>query len=175
MHRKQRYKRNVITLSFIIALIGIFSLTSIGCEPLRKKFTRKKKKEKKEKFIPVLDPIDYPTRNVTPQERYHHHYNLWKIWHRELKQTVDGEGPNSKRMNYQFAQTLTQLMEMEQYVKGTTHDQLLESINDMNRVQKRIKKPENMRNMVSIRRKLDSISKEIRLKFNPRLEIEYVD
>ena len=45
-----------------ICLLSV-SLIAGGCEPLRKKFTRQKKKDQETSaIIPILEPIDYPEK-----------------------------------------------------------------------------------------------------------------
>ena len=73
-------------LRLFILGVCLISLTAtlIGCEPLRKKFTRNKKnKEVSQEFIPVLEPIDYAENTKTPEEEYKHYYSLWKVWEKE--------------------------------------------------------------------------------------------
>ncbi len=52
--------RNKGKLSLLIVMVITITITSLGCESLRKKFVRQKKKDVKDKdIIPVLDPIEY--------------------------------------------------------------------------------------------------------------------
>ena len=78
---------------FLMIFLGSFILSSIGCEPLRKKFVRQKKKdENAQQFIPVLDPIDYPAAVYSAEEGYRKHYSLWRVWHKELMVSLDEQG-----------------------------------------------------------------------------------
>ena len=59
----------------IIIFLFLSTVLMTGCEPLRKKFTRKRKKDQESEIMPVLDPIDYPARMDSPERRYRHFYS----------------------------------------------------------------------------------------------------
>ena len=60
----------------VCAVLVSFVLALEGCSTLRKKFVRQKKKEDKQEFVPVLDPVDYPDVVKTAGGIYEHHYML---------------------------------------------------------------------------------------------------
>src|SRR5262245_48984541 len=94
--------------------LAVLSVSLSGCEPLRKKFTRKKKADKKEKFIPVLEPVDYPPSRVSSLEQYKYHFSLWQVWNKEMGQLADD--PNTdKRLDYLYEQIIQELEEMKRW------------------------------------------------------------
>lgn len=62
MRKVSRYLNGVI----VLALVMTVPLMS-GCEPLRKKFTRKKKETQAKAEMPVFEPIDYPAKVEDPK------------------------------------------------------------------------------------------------------------
>lgn len=78
------------TLKFIVAAIVLgLSLNLCGCTALRKKFTRKRKKEPRK-------PVYYQVKkyDVKPSMKlYEKHYVFWVNWHRKL---LDELGKNFK-------------------------------------------------------------------------------
>ena len=68
--------RNFIGGFLIVAVM----MTTVGCEPLRKKFIRKRKAaQESSEDIPVLEPIDYPDKVYTAEDLYKQHYSLWQV------------------------------------------------------------------------------------------------
>jgi len=115
-----KFKRDFFrSISMSLIVLVIISCVSSGCEPLRKKFVRQKKKEDtKREFIPVLDPIDYPARLHSTDEKYRHHYSLWQVWSKDLLGSLDSEGDSPKRQKYLLDQMSVQAQEMMNYVTG---------------------------------------------------------
>ena len=153
---------------FVVFIIFIsFSLASLGCEPLRKKFTRKKKKgqEVSEEMLPVLSPIDYAPKIYTPEEKYRHSYGLWKIWSKDLLEAVD-EKDNDKRQKYNLSQAIVQLTEMKKLVVEDKQKELEAIVMDFNKINNELDKPQPMRDYFFIRKTIEQSSKKIRNNFN---------
>jgi hypothetical protein len=95
-----------------IMLVTVMSLSS--CEPLRKKFSRKKKQAEvtSDAFQPVLEPQEYeaPERNVG--EIYKQHYAMVKVWYKDLWAGVN-EGASEKTVRYAIKQINERLEEMK--------------------------------------------------------------
>src|SRR5437899_1682173 len=108
--------RSSLKAFLFFSLILVFLISSLGCEPLRKKFVRQKKKEQKEEFEPVLDPIDYPAAVHSPTQDYKHAYGLWKVWNKELLQEIE-TNDNEKRQVYLLNESIEQLEAMEKLVQ----------------------------------------------------------
>ena len=98
---------------------------------MRKKFTRKKKdKEESEKFIPVLEPVDYPQKTYSSQERYKQHYSLWQVWNRDLIQAIQKED-SDKRQKYLLGQMIERLEAMKEVLADEKQKELVVMINDL--------------------------------------------
>ena len=120
-------KQMFIRRSVIGCCLLAFILSAAGCASLREKFIRKKKKEKGQEqaqaFIPVLEPEEYAVKVYTPEQRYRHHYALWKVWNEELLTTIREtesdrrERGADKKQKYLLNQLITQLQEMSQWVQ----------------------------------------------------------
>ena len=54
-----RFQKRYQLLMWIVPVL-IVSLGFSGCETMRRKFVRQKKKKETAEFIPVLEPIEYP-------------------------------------------------------------------------------------------------------------------
>ena len=150
---------------FVCCLLTVVFLSE-GCQPLRKKFTRKKKETKKE-FVPVLTPIDYPRASESAPDRYKYHYSLRTVWYKNLMQALE-ENQSDKRMTYFLEQMLVQLEEMNKWIKGDQHEALGQLIEDGRLIQKEFEEPPLMRRMENIKSKLGATDKKIRNTFNPK-------
>ena len=139
-----------------------------GCAPLRKKFTRQKKadKENNNQFIPVLDPIDYPEQRVSAEETYKYHYSLWKVWNKDLLQTVERDG-SDKRQKYLANQSLEQLEAMHELLNDESKTQFAPLVSDLKNVLVELDKPEAMRSKFGVRTKIERYAKKVRAQFTP--------
>jgi len=159
----------------IIFLLLMFSLTSIGCQTLRKKFTRAKKVDTEESSVmPVLEPIDYAPQKQSAQEQYHYRYSLWKSWYKDLIEAIDADD-NDKRIKYAMAEVITQLEEMKKWIKGEKKDQLEILINHWYAIQRDFDIPSAMRRNNSVKNKLALEEKIIRNGFGLKAKLEYIE
>jgi hypothetical protein len=168
-HAKYKIRGLTVTNRNIICFLCIVALLLSGCQPLRKKFTRKKKKEREEseKFIPILEPIDYPPRVYTLEQDYKKHYSLWKIWDTDLVQSIENND-SDKRQKYLLSKALGELEEMEALLgegKQAGFGTILEQLRE---VQKEYEKPAVMRNKITIKKQLALRAKEIRNQYSPK-------
>ena len=130
-------KMQTIAKVLIILLIFIAS----GCEPLRKKFTRQKKKDESQSaFIPVLDPVDYPDKVETPEESYRHYFSLWQVWDKDFMMRLQ-ENSSDKKINFTFNQVLLQLTEMEKLLTGEKQQKIREYIGQLTALGQDLKQP----------------------------------
>lgn len=108
-----RYRHSIGLIVLVLAL----SLSLNACAPLRKKFTRQKKKGQVEdtSFIPVLEPQEYPAPEQNPPENYKQHYTLVKVWYRDLWQVL-GERDADKKARYTLNQVFSHIQEMQKLV-----------------------------------------------------------
>lgn len=149
-------------------LLCIVTVFSSGCEPLRKKFTRKKKGEQKQETVPVLTPIDYPPSRHSVKERYQYHYSLWRVWDKELMQTMDHKA-SDKKQRYLLEQIIVQLNEMKKWITSEKQSPLEALIRDLQQIQDRMAEPRPLRSRSSLKKKLELNAKKIRQNFNPSL------
>ena len=105
-------------LMFSIILLLVISVGLTGCEPLRKKFTRKKKaKTEDTSFIPVLEPQEYPEASENPVENYKQHYVLVQVFYKELWRGLT-ENMSEKNIKFNMEQVINHLAEMKAMLKA---------------------------------------------------------
>src|SRR3989338_1218458 len=90
-----------------------------GCEPLRKKFVRQKKKDASAatEVVPILQPEVYPEKVFDPVKQYKQHYGLWGVWHKDYLSILEDNG-SDKRQIYVLTQMAAQLEKMENLLAG---------------------------------------------------------
>ena len=168
MDHKRHNSERVFPGLVCICCFCVLVLTLSSCTPLRRKFTRKKKKDRSEsqKFIPVLEPIDYPEKVYSSLERYKQHYSLWKVWDRDLLQTIESDG-SDKRQKYLLGQAIEQLEGMKELLADEKKTGFVLLIDGLREVRGVYKKSASMRNKFSIRKKIERNSRKIRNGFAP--------
>jgi len=159
MHRSQR-------LWIYTVCVLVLSISLSGCEPLRKKFTRKKKGEKKEEFLPILDPIDYPASRISAIEKYKYHYSLWQVWSKDLMQMLR-EPTMDKRKNYLLSQITQQLEEMKRWIPEEHQPKLGEALLAYDKLAKEMEKPEMMRSLSTMESRLRRAESFIKNQLKP--------
>ena len=159
--------RNTLKTFLFFSLISIFFFTSLGCEPLRKKFTRQKKKEQKEEFTPVLDPIDYPAAVRSPAQDYKRAYGLWKVWNKEFLQEIE-KNDNEKRQKYLLNESVEQLQAMRNLIQENKRGSLNQAIGNLNSVKEEYQLPVAMRQMSAIKRKIERNANAVINHLNPQ-------
>lgn len=169
-----REKRGPQFRIILFCCLCLLVFAAAGCAPLRKKFIRKKKRDaqQNQSFIPVLEPLDYPQKVYSPEERYRHHYSLWKVWDSDLLQAM-GRGDSDKRQKYLLGRTIEQLEEMRTWLTGEKGEELAALVDDLRAVQRDYEKPASVRNEFSIRRKIERHAKKIRTGFAPGRSLPY--
>lgn len=166
-HKHYETKRIFSGFVYICCFCVLLSALS-GCTTLRRKFTRKKKKdgEESQKFIPVLEPVDYPEKTSSSLEKYKQHYSLWKVWERDLLQTIDSDG-SDKRQKYLLEQAIEQLEGMRALLTDEKKAEFAPLVDGLREVGEVYERPASMRNTFSIRKKIERNSSEIRNGFAP--------
>lgn len=147
----------------VVSFVFLFALTSAGCEPLRKKFTRQKKRDKQlaGDSIPVLEPIEYPAKVYTPLDRYKQSYQLWKAWNKELLDSVSGN-ESAKRQLYLLGQVKVQLGRLQELIPAEKQDTLSKSLAQLSGIESELQIPVASRSSYSMRSDLESIERSIR-------------
>ena len=137
-------------------------VSSAGCEPLRKKFTRQKKKgDVSTEIIPVLEPVDYPVKQYGAQEAYAQHYSLCKVWLSDFQTSRQQQMLiNDKRLMASLDAALKEIDEMQKLLKDT--DQLAKIKEQVQWVHDDFAKPQAFRNEVRINSALRSVDDMMR-------------
>ena len=156
-------RRNLLLMC---ALCLVVTLVSSGCEPLRKKFTRQKKKNQavNDKFIPVFEPEEYPVKQYGAQEAYGQHYSLFRVWFSDFTTGYE-QRDNEKRQVYDLDAALKELGEMEKVLKSPAKDDLAKVRKQVQFIRDEYEKPQAFRNAARIRSELRDIDRTMRNKF----------
>ncbi len=149
-------------ISFVIIFMFVAGLT--GCEPLRKKFTRQKKKVQESEEIPILEPIEYPKTVLTAEALYKKSYGLWKIWHGELSDSIV-DSTNRKRQLYFLNQVVSTLSQMQVLLVPELQGGLKDAIAKLAKLQAQIESPVVIRAATSIKTDIDLLEKKIRMEY----------
>ena len=154
---------------FCAVLCGLLILTFLtsSCEPLRKKFTRKKKKEKEaqEEILPILEPIEYPVAEFSPEREYKHRYSLFKIWMKDLSTDLYERG-NIKKQLYDTDQLIEQVNKMQELVVEEKKKEFSSIEGTVKAIKTELQTPQPLRNDYKIKKNLDDIDKGMRHKLN---------
>ena len=112
------------TFMVYVVLAGL-CFASSGCEPIRKKFIRQKKNDKNavSKRVPVLEPELYPSKENDPFAAYKHHYELFRVWVRDLDAVLMAKSPRRKQL-YVYNQAVKHLEAMENLLDGKNSEDI---------------------------------------------------
>ncbi len=157
-------------LSTVCVLCLAFTVTLTGCEPLRKKFVRQKKKEKEtdDKFIPVLEPEVYQAKQVGPFEDYSQQYLLFNVWISDFGdnfQTMD----NDKRLISDLDAALKSVKAMQKLSTGTLAESIAKITKQVEYLRGEYDQPEAFRNTSRMSSEVRSIERSLRRELKPEL------
>ena len=161
MNSRRPYLVYAVLLSFMCASL-------IGCQPFRKKFVRKKKEDRAEKFIPVLDPIEYPAKVYSVEDQYKHSYSLWKVWSSDFVQALV-ENENDKKQKYNLAQSLKALEDMKNNVNAENQTKLNDLMTKVSAMNGEYDKAVNMRSIYQMKSSFEKIMSQVRNELSPRI------
>ena len=164
MRNKIMKTKLLLGSAIFLSSLLVLSLCSSGCEPLRKKFVRKRKGEVKVPD-PILQPVDYEKERNFPDRRYGYHYSLWRVWSKELMTSIDDKD-SPKRQTGLMSHCMEQLKQMQALLSEPKFTEMGKVITQFQSVDQELNKPAPLRNMVLIQDLLERYSKEIRLNFN---------
>lgn len=159
-------KVNRLWVLMIVTLCA--SLFLSGCQSVRKKFVRQKKKNAEDKFIPILEPIDYGTSEVSQAERYGHHYQTYRIWERELMAGIE-RGEADKRLEYYMDQLVVNLESLIKWVPEERQGSLQEVLVDYQSASEYFKTPNAFRNRAGFVSRLKRYERNMRKEFKPNI------
>ena len=156
-----------LSLTLMVCFAVFFSS---GCEPLRKKFIRQKKVEKKIEDAPILTPIDYAPKNNSPQKRYEYQYSLFRVWYKELRQEMtETKFPSNQREQYLLGEMIARLQEMKKWIVAEKQEGMTASIKELENIEEQLKESSFFGNNVSMNTHIDRVEKKIRREFHPKV------
>ena len=98
--------------------IILFQLFLSGCEPVRKKFIRKKRTATEDTTVqPVFEPEEYLSAELTPAEQYQGHYERALIWNKEVIANME-EKEGDKRILFSLKKCLKEIGDMAGFLTG---------------------------------------------------------
>ncbi|MFT7538517.1 MAG: hypothetical protein ACI9F2_000662 [Lysobacterales bacterium] len=163
----------VLRMMCVAGLLITITTSITGCGSMRKKFIRKKKITKRNEIIPILEPIDYAETSHTTEEMYGRSYAMWKIWHKEMEQTITST-TNDKRHRYLY----TQMREQAEKIKILLNEEKIEAIDSIldgiTQIENEFKKSKSIRQLNRVKAQLRIIGKTMRLEMNPKVVQDYL-
>lgn len=153
-------------LCAILLCLMLVVLHATGCEPFRKKFVRKKK-EQKERFIPVLDPIEYPAKVYSAEDEYKRSYSLWKVWSSDFVKSLE-ENENDKKQKYNLAQSLKALEGLKGNVNDENKSRFDGLISQLNELNSEYEKAVNMRSVYQMKSRMEKMMSQVRNELSPK-------
>lgn len=161
-------RRHVVVLSRMVLGVFVLSvfLTTTGCEPLRKKFTRKKKENQVSEAVPLMAPEEYPVASKTVAGLYRQEYAMLLMWLGEMKEAVEEKASN-KKLNYCLARMISLMEEMQTMLQGQAQEKLLTHLKHVKALSTEVVEPEGFRNKSKMTRDLRELDKQIRKDLRP--------
>lgn len=151
-----------ILRSGVILFLAVAVMSMSGCEPLRKKFTRKKKVDTMEAQAgAIYDPVDYPAVVKTKEEVYAQHYGLWKVWIGDLVANIEANA-NDKKIQYTLGQMQEQLAAMRSLLDTDLHGQVDGYSVEVEQLSAEFKKPAGMRNKTIVETQIRSLDRRVK-------------
>jgi hypothetical protein len=149
----------------LIACLVATSITFSACEPLRKKFTRQKKKDAsaEQDFIPVLEPQEYPAADKDPVQSYKQHYALIKAWYRDMWTALEERG-SDKQQRYLLKTIYGHIDDMRKLVGPQQQQKLDDLAKVLSYYDNALGVPPAMRNVSRIRSDLRAFDRMLRNK-----------
>ncbi len=139
----------------------VLGTATLGCEPLRKKFVRKKKKERIREVIPVLEPVEYPRQEYSADSLYRQHYSLWKVWFKDLMVAM-AEGDSDKRIRHILGELTLQLRHLQPLVDESKRLALDALMEELGKIGQAYEKPAALRNDLILRNKARALDRTFR-------------
>lgn len=149
----------------VVCGVVVTLLTAAGCEPLRKKFVRKKKEgTQSSEVVPILDPIDYPDKVETVGSAYQQRYALWGMWQKELLTDFEDRAAD-KKIRFDFDKSLAPLAEMHRLLTGETQESLGRLLENLRDIRRQMEAPSSRRDDASLRRRIDKAGRAVKKDF----------
>jgi len=161
--------RNFYNFKKLVVLLMFSILFLTGCEPLRKKFVREKRREDQDDRdkIVILEPKDYSPEFYTPFEHYKKNYDLLIIWNKTLLEDI-ASSDNDKRLKYVMRKIIKHLLDMEKYIRDDKKKYFKQLMEAYHKIDNEFNKPAQLRNTASLRNKIRINNNKIRSHFNPQ-------
>jgi len=133
-----------------------------GCEPLRRKFIRKKRKSSLEATAdPILDPEAYPEKVYDAEQVYRSHYGLCLIWNKEIIANLE-ENMSDKKTLFSLNKLLNELREMELLVTEGSQDTIRIIKEKVEKIINEFSEQAAYRNNRSYIKKLGALDRQLR-------------
>lgn len=138
-----------------------------GCQSLRQKFVRKKKADREDKFIPILEPVEYEASDVSRFERYSHHYQTYRVWERELMAGLERDMPD-KRLEFFLTELVANLEGMIKWAPEAKAAGLQDVLTEYRAALPYFESSQAFRNEAGFVSKLRRYERNVRQNFSPK-------
>ena len=148
-------------------LVCIILLTATSCEPIRKKFIRKKKEGQIiSETVPLMLPEEYPVAARSVESLYRQNYSLALVWINEMMIAVQ-ENESNKKLIFTHQKLISQLAQLKEFLSPAAH-QKWEAINVLAQgIEKGTQEPQELRDKMKMVKQLRVLDKKIRKDLRP--------
>lgn len=154
--------RSAVTIFLVVSFI-----CAAGCEPLRKKFIRKKKNEEQTQVTAILDPIEYPGTIKTIGNIYEERYAIWKVWQDELETNLINNA-NDKKIRSTIRQIKEQLTALRLLLQEDARPGMDPFFVRLDRLDNIFDNSPDLRNKDLVLSRVRALGKDIKNQYAPR-------
>ena len=158
-------KKNIPFLTCFVLLFS-FILLLTGCESLRRKFTRMKKKTQPQEEM-IITPRDYDANPLPKDVLYKQYFVYWKSWNQELVTSLNDQAP-LKKIKDCVEQAIANLKKMATYLSDEKAKELTVFTKETEALKVEIDQAASMppSQLISLRYKAERILSSINRKFD---------
>lgn len=144
----------------------VFCVSSMGCETLKKKFTRKRRRPEAQEVM-IVSPRDYSSHPFPAEVLYKQYFVYWKSWQQELVSNI-GDRASHKKIVDCAEQALVNLRKMSAYLDDAKAAELATYILEMEALKAEIVEAKNFPDarLNSLRYKAERILSNVSRKFD---------
>ncbi|HOY09896.1 MAG TPA: hypothetical protein PLB05_07460 [Candidatus Omnitrophota bacterium] len=155
-------RQDLPVMAWLIGGLLAVQILLSGCEPVRKKFIRKKRSADVETAVqPVFEPEEYPAAELSPEDKYQGHFNRVLVWTKEAITNMEDKA-SDKRIVFSLKACLKELEGMEALLPESSRGELRQINAEMGQIRDAFSQPAAYRPYQSYIKDLLSLDRRIR-------------
>jgi hypothetical protein len=160
---KKEPQKTLLFLSLIFFLMSISA-----CQTLRRKFTRKPKKQIQSQEEPIVAFEEYPQFISSQEQQYKYYFSLWKSWHLETIELLKA-GSNRKRLLSSLKEEVENLKNLKAFINPPKQKELFDYILSLEEIKDSFLNSRlSEAKIYQYKMKLESLGRQIERKFSYR-------